>query len=180
MVILCFCEFSHLILYNTITYHFLYMYHECSYVVKCFITFDNMKTSIMLEIKQILKQKFWWGGVGWEFRLNLTLLLLNTTCPVLANSVDPDQLVPTDLGLLYLSLNIWLSIKNLDQVIWLAGNLKWAWHLNLFSMTRVNTPLSLHITHISPKQILSKAELQQVYILLTLVLLNKLRCQAHF
>ena len=25
-------------------------------------------------------------------RLTLTLLLLNTTCPVLANSVDPDQL----------------------------------------------------------------------------------------
>ena len=32
----------------------------------------------------------------------LTLLLLNTTCPVLANSVDPDQLAlkkPTDLDL---------------------------------------------------------------------------------
>ena len=27
--------------------------------------------------------------------------------------------------------------KNPDQVIWLAGNYKWAWHLNLFSMTRV-------------------------------------------
>ena len=31
----------------------------------------------------------------------LTLLLLNTTCPVLANSVDPGELVskPTDLDL---------------------------------------------------------------------------------
>ena len=27
---------------------------------------------------------------------NLTLLLLNTTCPVLANSVDPDQLASED------------------------------------------------------------------------------------
>ena len=42
--------------------------------------------------------------------LTLTLLLLNTTCPVLANSVDPDQLAseeekPTDLDLHCLSLN---------------------------------------------------------------------------
>ena len=28
-----------------------------------------------------------------DFGAALTLLLLNTTCPVLANSVDPDQLV---------------------------------------------------------------------------------------
>ena len=28
-------------------------------------------------------------------------------------------------------------MNNLDQVIWLAENWKWAWHLNLFSMTRV-------------------------------------------
>ena len=27
-----------------------------------------------------------------QIKLNLTLLLLNTACPVLANSVDPDQL----------------------------------------------------------------------------------------
>ena len=63
----------------------------------------------------------------------LTLLLLNTTCPVLANSVAPDQLAssdinrrhlqkPTDLDLHCLSLNIWISIKNPDQLIWLAGN----------------------------------------------------------
>ena len=30
--------------------------------------------------------------------LNLTLLLLNTTCPVLANSVDPDQLASSWSG----------------------------------------------------------------------------------
>ena len=29
----------------------------------------------------------------------LTLLLLNMTCPVLANSLDPDQLASTDLDL---------------------------------------------------------------------------------
>ena len=37
----------------------------------------------------------------------LTLLLLNTTCPVLANSVDPDQLASEDdLDLPCLSLNM--------------------------------------------------------------------------
>ena len=38
----------------------------------------------------------------------LTLLLLNTTCPVLSNSVDPDQLAskPTDLDLHCLTLNM--------------------------------------------------------------------------
>ena len=72
--------------------------------------------------------------------VNLTLLLLNTTCPVLANIVDPDQLA-SELDLHCLSLKIWISIKNPDQVIWLAGNYKWAWHLHLFSMTKVNTKL---------------------------------------
>ena len=55
-----------------------------------------------------------------KFLYCLTLLLLNTTCPVLANSVDPDQLWPTNLDLHYLSLNMWISIKNPDQVICLA------------------------------------------------------------
>ena len=35
----------------------------------------------------------------------LTLLLLNTTCPVLANSIDPDLKKPTDLDL-HCSLNM--------------------------------------------------------------------------
>ena len=52
----------------------------------------------------------------------LTLLLLNTTCPVLANSGDPDQLA--DLDLHCLSFSMWISINNLDQVIWLAENSK--------------------------------------------------------
>ena len=51
----------------------------------------------------------------------LTLLLLSTTYPVLANSVDPDQLA-SELDLHCLSLNMWISIKNSDQVIWLAEN----------------------------------------------------------
>ena len=54
---------------------------------------------------------------------------------------------PTDLDLHCLSLNLWMSIKYPDQVIWLA---KWAWHLNLFSMTRVKqtkVPLNMHKMH---------------------------------
>ena len=39
------------------------------------------------------------------FVLNLTLLLPNTTCPVLANSLDPDQLA-SNLDLHCLSLNL--------------------------------------------------------------------------
>ena len=59
----------------------------------------------------------------WSVSENLTLLLQNTTCPVLANSVDPEQLEkPTDLDLHGLSFNMWISIKNPDHVIWLAGN----------------------------------------------------------
>ena len=36
------------------------------------------------------------------------------------------------------TLSMWIYINHLDQVIWLAENWKWAWHLNLFSMTRFN------------------------------------------
>ena len=36
-----------------------------------------------------------------------------------------------------LTFSMWIYINNLDQVIWLAENWKWAWHHNLFSMTRV-------------------------------------------
>ena len=54
----------------------------------------------------------------------LTFLLLNMTCPVLANSVDPVQLASEEANWSgsTLSLNVWISIKNPDQVIWLAGN----------------------------------------------------------
>ena len=47
---------------------------------------------------------------------------------LLANSADPDQ-KPTDLDLHCLPWNIWICINNLDQVIWLAENWKWVWHL---------------------------------------------------
>ena len=47
----------------------------------------------------------------------IRLLLLNMSCPVLANSVDPDQLASEDLDLHCLLLNMWISIKNPDQVI---------------------------------------------------------------
>ena len=52
---------------------------------------------------------------------NLTLLLLNTTCPFLANSVDPDQLA-SDLDLHFVIKYVNFYKKNLDQVVWLAGN----------------------------------------------------------
>ena len=58
---------------------------------------DNFCDFLMacLHIKTLLKRG-----------LLLTLLLLNTTCPVLANSVDPGQQKPTDLDLHCLSLNM--------------------------------------------------------------------------
>ena len=53
-------------------------YHEAFY---CRHTALNITCS---EVKKNLNLKHWFSY--------LTLLLLNTTCPVLANSVDPDQL----------------------------------------------------------------------------------------
>ena len=47
---------------------------------------------------------------------------------------------PTDLDLHCLPLSMWIYSNNSDQVIWLAENKTWAWHLNLFSRERVNTP----------------------------------------
>ena len=55
------------------------------------------------------------------------------------NSCPADLKKPTDLDLHCLSLSMWIYSNNPDQVIWLAENWKWAWHLNLFSRTRVNT-----------------------------------------
>ena len=57
----------------------------------------------------------------------LTLLLLNTTCPVLANSVDPDQLASSEANwsgsalfvIKYMYVNFY---KKKVEVIWLAGN----------------------------------------------------------
>ena len=80
--------------------------------------------------------------------LDITLVLMSLlSCwtwiyPAFANSVEPDQLAsqkPTDLDLHCLPVSMWIYINNLDQVIWSAENLKRAWHLNLFSRTRVKT-----------------------------------------
>ena len=38
---------------------------------------------------------------------------------------------------------MWIYINKPDQVIWLAEILKWAWHLNLFSRTRVKCTFGL-------------------------------------
>ena len=57
----------------------------------------------------------------------LTLLLLNMTCLVLANSVDPDQLASEEAnwsGSALFALSMWICINKLDQVIWLAENWK--------------------------------------------------------
>ena len=57
-------------------------------------------------------------------RVILNLLLLNTTCPVLANSVDPDKLASSETNWSASALFVIKyvnSIKNPDQVIWLAG-----------------------------------------------------------
>ena len=42
---------------------------------------------------------------------------------------------------------MWISINNLGQVIWLAGKYKWAWHLDLFSMTRVKSLCTCQKVH---------------------------------
>ena len=64
----------------------------------------------------------------------LTLVLLNPIMPCLCKQCRSK---PTDLDPHCLSLRFWICINNLDQIIWLAENYKWAWHLTLFSMARV-------------------------------------------
>ena len=56
----------------------------------------------------------------------LTLLLLNTTCPVLANSVDPDHLASEEAdwsGSALFVIKYVNVCQKPDQVIWLAGSL---------------------------------------------------------
>ena len=53
----------------------------------------------------------------------LTLLLLNTTCPVLANSVDPDQLASEEANWSrsgQFAINYVNLYQHYDQVIWYA------------------------------------------------------------
>ena len=63
------------------------------------------------------------SGLFWDELI--TILLLNTTCPVLANSLDPDQLASSEAhwsGSALFVFNMFISIKNPDQEIWLAGS----------------------------------------------------------
>ena len=58
------------------------------------------------------------GNENWQMKSVINPSLAEHDMPVWANSVEK----PTDLDLLCLPLNMWISIKNPDQVIWLAGN----------------------------------------------------------
>ena len=56
---------------------------------------------------------------------DLTLLLLNTTCPVLAHSADPDQLASEEAN--WSGSALWVIkyvnfYQNPHQVIWMAEN----------------------------------------------------------
>ena len=48
---------------------------------------------------------------------------------------------PTCLDQHCLSVCVWINIKSLDQVIWLAGGWGWAWRLDVFSVTGFNTAM---------------------------------------
>ena len=64
--------------------------------------------------------------------LVLTLVLLNPDTPCLCK-----QCRSRSVGFWGVCHLVCEYSNNLDQVIWLAENYKWAWHLNLFSKTRV-------------------------------------------
>ena len=53
---------------------------------------------------------------------------------------------PTDLVLHCLSFSMWIYSNKLDQVIWLAGNWKWVWHLNLGSIRLEGYPDSFLVS----------------------------------
>ena len=67
-----------------------------------------------------------------------TLLLLIKSCPVLANSADPDQLASEEANWSGSALfaikyvNFYQKLRSRNLIGW-----KWAWHLNLFIMRRV-------------------------------------------
>ena len=73
--------------------------------------------------------------------------------PAFANCRSRSVKKPTDVDLHCLPLSMRIYINNLDQVIWLAENLKRAWHLNFFSRTRVKLLDLLHI-YVDPDQML--------------------------
>ena len=60
----------------------------------------------------------------------LTLILLNTSLPTFANSVDPDQMASEEAiwsgsTLLVMQFVNWMN--KLYQVIWLVNSQKWVW-----------------------------------------------------
>ena len=69
---------------------------------------------------------------------SLTLILLFSTTPTFANSVDPDLKKPSDQDLHCLSFSLWIWTKTLYDVIRLADSQKWVWLIKLFSRIRIN------------------------------------------
>ena len=73
---------------------------------------------------------------------SLTLLLLNTACPVLANSADSDQLADLDLHCFVIKyVNFYQKPRSSNLIGW---KLEVGVALNLFSMTRVNRTTPHH------------------------------------
>ena len=87
----------------------------------------------------------------------LTLVLLNPDIPCLCKQYRSRSVgflaskKPADLDLDCLPFSMWIYINNLDQVIWLAENLKRAWHLIFFSGTKVNHENSKTNLHLYSK-----------------------------
>ena len=93
----------------------------------------------------------------------LALILLFTTTPTFANSVDPDQMA-SDLDLHCLSFSLWIWTKTLYDVVWLADSQKWVWLINLFSKRQV---LALDY---------SNSVLRRLYLVTIVYIIRKLRC----
>ena len=73
----------------------------------------------------------------------LTLLLLNMTCPVLANSVDPDQLASSEIrsghGILIYSVR--LGLKHMLWVLNEKASLSLVWVLAIRYQDYIHAPL---------------------------------------
>ena len=52
------------------------------------------------------------------YYFHLTLLLLNTTCPVLANSVDPDQLASESALFVIKYVNFYQKPRSMNLIGW--------------------------------------------------------------
>ena len=77
--------------------------------------------NIYRQVKKMLCSNIW----KYINTFTLAFLLLNTTCPVLANSADPDQLASEEAkwsGSALFVIKYVNFYQNPDQVIWLAGN----------------------------------------------------------